>query len=181
MIFPSQSTMESKYPVRKRRTLWLSDIGKANISPFHYHLYHKDIGSKVKMFTLKHCETEGYGKLGTILRYFKIASCFVLLWHKYKSSNKMQEKLSTWVGRGGFLYTYQWQLEFTVLQNYVSSSNSFWYSKSSIIMYLTSPVNGELTSSSFIWPLLNLSYLWLGTNIVTPWQDNFMIWCPVSV
>lgn len=36
----------------------------------------------------------------------------------------MQEKLRARVGRGGFLYSYQWQLEFTVLQNYVSSSNS---------------------------------------------------------
>lgn len=89
-------------------------------------------------------------------------------------------KIAWWVGVGGgwvggcggwgggglpFFYSYQWQLEVTVLQNYVSSSNSSWYSKSSRIMYLTSPVNGgELTSSSFVWPLLNFSYLWLETK-----------------
>lgn len=60
--------------------------------------------------------------------------------------------------------SYQWQLKkFAALQNHVSSSsNSSWYSKSSRIMYLASAVNwGELRSSSFVWPFLNFSYLWL--------------------
>jgi len=88
-----------------------------------------------------------------------------------------------WWGRGGlpFFYSYQWQLEVTVLQNYVSSSsNSSWYSKSSRIMYLTSPVNGgELTSSSFVWPLLNFSYLWLETNILLR-HDKVTSWYGVQ-
>ena len=66
--------------------------------------------------------------------------------------------------------SHQWQLKVTVLQNYVSSSsNSSWYSKSSRIMYLASAVNwGELTSSSFVGPLFNFSYLRIETNSVTP-------------